>query len=156
MDGSIQLLIQVVRDIDRTSSAGFSGEFKKDCTYLSSRVVLLSHLFKETIDFKGDVKLLNLSCLSELMVALQDAKKLWVREQWQGQCYRCYRNDGDRSRWVFLMVADGWRQWWRWVALWNEIGEDGVGGDTGDGENITEEEGDNGCGLGGVYFFRQK
>ncbi|KAM0015127.1 putative U box domain, armadillo-like helical, Zinc finger, RING/FYVE/PHD-type [Helianthus debilis subsp. tardiflorus] len=80
MDGtsSIRLLLQVVRDIGGNSGAGFSGEFKKDCIDLSRRVVLLSHLFEEIMEFKGDVKLMNLSWSSELMVALQDAEKLLV------------------------------------------------------------------------------
>ncbi|KAJ0763661.1 hypothetical protein HanPI659440_Chr08g0283541 [Helianthus annuus] len=77
MDG-IRLLLQVVRDIGGNSGAGFSGEFKKDCIDLSRRVVLLSHFFEEIMEFKGDVKLMNLSWSSELMVALQDAKKLLV------------------------------------------------------------------------------
>ncbi|KAL4574423.1 hypothetical protein LXL04_021255 [Taraxacum kok-saghyz] len=83
---AIQSLLRLVRDIARSSGAGFSGDFKKDCTDLSRRVALLSHLLEEIRDFKGDLRLLyesassssSLSCLSDLTVALQAAKKLLV------------------------------------------------------------------------------
>lgn len=80
---AIQCLLRLVRDVARTSAAGFSGDFKKDCTDLSRRVALLSHLLEEIRDFKGDFNSSpsssnSSSCLSDLTVALQAAKKLLV------------------------------------------------------------------------------
>ncbi|XP_023772498.1 U-box domain-containing protein 11 [Lactuca sativa] len=83
---AIQSLLRLVRDVARCSGTGFSGDFKKDCTDLSRRVALLSHLLEEIRDFKGDLRLLDesasssssSSCLSDLTVALQAAKKLLV------------------------------------------------------------------------------
>lgn len=83
---AIQSLLRLVRDVARCSGAGFGGDFKKDCTDLSRRVALLSHLLEEIRDFKGDLRLLDesasssssSSCLSDLTVALQAAKKLLV------------------------------------------------------------------------------
>ncbi|KAI3779064.1 hypothetical protein L2E82_08525 [Cichorium intybus] len=83
---AIQSLIRLVRDVARCSGAGFAGDFKKDCTDLSRRVALLSHLLEEIRDFKGDLRLLDetasssssSSCLSDLTVALQASKKLLV------------------------------------------------------------------------------
>ncbi|CAI9296862.1 unnamed protein product [Lactuca saligna] len=83
---AIQSLLRLVRDVARCPGTGFSGDFKKDCTDLSRRVALLSHLLEEIRDFKGDLRLLDesasssssSSCLSDLTVALQAAKKLLV------------------------------------------------------------------------------
>ncbi|XP_076910202.1 U-box domain-containing protein 11-like [Bidens hawaiensis] len=74
---AVHSILRLVRDVGRTSGAGFSGEFKKDCTDLSRRVTLLSHLLEEIRDFKGDVKVLNSSnWVSELTIGIQAAKKL--------------------------------------------------------------------------------
>ncbi|KVI05417.1 U-box domain-containing protein 11-like [Cynara cardunculus var. scolymus] len=81
---AIQSLLRLVRDVARNSASGFAGEFKKDCTDLSRRVALLSHLLEEIRDFKGDFRLLDSSpsssssssCLADITVALQAAKKL--------------------------------------------------------------------------------
>lgn len=83
---AIQSLLRLVRDVARTSASGFAGDFKKDCTDLSRRVALLSHLLEEIRDFKGDFRLLDSSpsssssssCLADLTVALQAAKKLLI------------------------------------------------------------------------------
>ncbi|XP_076904238.1 U-box domain-containing protein 11-like [Bidens hawaiensis] len=76
---AVHSLLRLVRDVGRTSGTGFSGEFKKDCTDLSRRVTLLSHLLEEIRDFKGDVKVLNsLNWVSELMIGIQAAKKLLI------------------------------------------------------------------------------
>ncbi|KAL8241862.1 hypothetical protein R6Q59_012164 [Mikania micrantha] len=75
----VQSILRLVRDVSRTSGAGFSGEFKKDCTDLCRRVTLLSHLLEEIRDFKGDFRLLDSSSwLSDMTVAVHAAKKLLV------------------------------------------------------------------------------
>ncbi|KAI7732766.1 hypothetical protein M8C21_013526, partial [Ambrosia artemisiifolia] len=56
---SVQFLICLVGDIGKISGNGFLGDFKKDCTDMSRRVVFSSS-----------------SCLSDLMAALQAVKKL--------------------------------------------------------------------------------
>ncbi|KAJ0755383.1 hypothetical protein HanPI659440_Chr09g0357371 [Helianthus annuus] len=68
--GSIQLLLEVVRDIGRISSVVFSGEFKKDCTDLSSRMVLLSRLFKEIMDFKGCQKAMGKGTMARAVLSV--------------------------------------------------------------------------------------
>ncbi|KAI3733864.1 hypothetical protein L6452_13322 [Arctium lappa] len=79
---AIQSLLRLVRDVARTSASGFAGDFKKDCTDLSRRVALLSHLLEEIRDFKGDFaspsSSSSSSCLADLTIALQAAKKLLV------------------------------------------------------------------------------
>nr|GEW01424.1 U-box domain-containing protein 11-like [Tanacetum cinerariifolium] len=74
---AIQSLLRLVRDVSRTSATGFTGEFKKDCTDLSRRVALLSHLFEEIRDFNGAFNESH-HCFDELVVAIQGAKKLLV------------------------------------------------------------------------------
>ncbi|GJY02234.1 U-box domain-containing protein 11-like protein [Tanacetum coccineum] len=74
---AIQSLLRLVRDVSRTSATGFTGEFKKDCTDLSRRVALLSHLFEEIRDFNGAFNESH-HCFDELAVAIQGAKKLLV------------------------------------------------------------------------------
>ena len=74
---AIQSLLRLVRDVSRTSASGFTGEFKKDCTDLSRRVALLSHLFEEIRDFNGGFNESD-HCFDELIVAIQGAKKLLV------------------------------------------------------------------------------
>lgn len=74
---AIQSLLRLVRDVSRTSASGFIGEFKKDCTDLSRRVALLSHLFEEIRDFNGGFNESD-HCFDELIVAIQGAKKLLV------------------------------------------------------------------------------
>ncbi|KAA8529070.1 hypothetical protein F0562_033442 [Nyssa sinensis] len=74
--------LRLVRDVGQIP--GFSGAFKKDCTDLSRRVALLAHLLEEIGDFNGDLESLVAStstsststCLSDLTVALQSAKRL--------------------------------------------------------------------------------
>ncbi|KAI3816558.1 hypothetical protein L1987_16260 [Smallanthus sonchifolius] len=76
---AVQSLLRIVRDVARTSGVGFSGEFKRDCTDLSRRITLLSHLLEEIRDFKGELKLFDSSSwLSDLTVGLQAAKKLLI------------------------------------------------------------------------------
>ncbi|XP_071702664.1 U-box domain-containing protein 11-like isoform X2 [Rutidosis leptorrhynchoides] len=74
----IQSLLRLVRDIARTS---VTGSFKRDCTNLSRRVALLSHLLEEIRDFEGEFRSSASSSssncsLSELMAALKAAKSL--------------------------------------------------------------------------------
>uniref|UniRef100_A0A5B6ZM13 RING-type E3 ubiquitin transferase n=1 Tax=Davidia involucrata TaxID=16924 RepID=A0A5B6ZM13_DAVIN len=79
-----QAPLRLVRDVVRISGAGFSGAFKRDCTDLSRRVALLAHLIEEIRDLKGDLRPFDAStsssstssCLSDLTVALQAAKRL--------------------------------------------------------------------------------
>nr|XP_043631565.1 U-box domain-containing protein 10-like [Erigeron canadensis] len=79
-----QSLLRLVRDISRTSAGGFSGDFKKDCTDLSRRIALLSHLFEEIRDFNGELDNFNSSSsssnssnwVSDLIISIQSAKKL--------------------------------------------------------------------------------
>ncbi|KAI3729356.1 hypothetical protein L6452_18012 [Arctium lappa] len=81
---AIQSLLRLVRDVARTSATGFTGAFKKDCTDLSRRVALLSHLLEEIRDFQGDLRPLDSlassstspSLLSELTASLKAAKTL--------------------------------------------------------------------------------
>ncbi|KAI7744891.1 hypothetical protein M8C21_021128 [Ambrosia artemisiifolia] len=77
---AVHSLLRLVRDVGRTSGNGFSGHFKKDCTDLSRRVTLLSHLLEEIRDCNGliDTSSFSSSWIPELSVALQDAKKLVV------------------------------------------------------------------------------
>lgn len=57
---------------------GFFGSFKKDCTDLARKVSLLTHLFEEIREFKGDVGVSSTSnsCLLDLSLSLQAAKRL--------------------------------------------------------------------------------
>lgn len=59
---------------------GFFGSFKKDCTDLARKVSLLTHLFEEIREFKGDVGASSSStfnsCLFDLSLSLQAAKRL--------------------------------------------------------------------------------
>ncbi|XP_057477220.1 U-box domain-containing protein 11-like [Actinidia eriantha] len=84
---AVQAPLRLVRDVTRMSSAGFEGAFKKECTDLSRRVALLAHLLEEIRDFKGDSgnfahsdaqasSSSASSCLSDLTVAIQAAKRL--------------------------------------------------------------------------------
>ncbi|KAJ0725051.1 putative U box domain, armadillo-like helical, Zinc finger, RING/FYVE/PHD-type [Helianthus annuus] len=74
---AVHSLLRLVRDVGRTSSAGFAGEFKKDCTDLARRVTLLSHLLEEIRDFKVfDTSSFSSAWLPDLTVAVQAAKKL--------------------------------------------------------------------------------
>lgn len=51
---AIESILLLVRDVTRISATGYYGPFKKDCMNLSRRIVLLSHLFEELRDFKGE------------------------------------------------------------------------------------------------------
>lgn len=81
---AIQSLLRLVQDVVRISAAGFGGPFKKDCTDLSRRIAVLSHLLEEFRDFKGDLRPLDefasssssSSCLSDLTVVVQGTKRL--------------------------------------------------------------------------------
>lgn len=81
---AIQSLLRLVRDVARSSAAGFTGGFKKDCIDLSRRLALLSHLLEEIKDFQGDLRPLDIACssssspssLSELTTVLKSAKRL--------------------------------------------------------------------------------
>lgn len=82
---AIHSLLRLVRDVTRRSAiGGFTGAFKKDCTDLSRRIGLLSHLFEEIRDYQGDLRLFDLSAssssssssLCELTEALKAAKQL--------------------------------------------------------------------------------
>ncbi|KVH96250.1 U-box domain-containing protein 10-like [Cynara cardunculus var. scolymus] len=81
---AIQSLLRIIRDVARSSATGFTGGFKRDCTDLSRRVALLSHLLEEIRDSQGDLRPLDSSpssstsssLLSELMTALKAAKRL--------------------------------------------------------------------------------
>ena len=84
---SVQAPLRLVRDVTRLSAAGFEGDFKKDCTDLSRRIALLAHLLEEIRDFKrgfsnfvhSDAQASSSSassCLSDLTVAIQAAKRL--------------------------------------------------------------------------------
>lgn len=83
---AVEALLRLVRDVVRISGAGFGGPFRKDCTDLSRRIGLLSYLFEEIRDSKGRLGPLDASasasssssssCLSDLTVALQAAKRL--------------------------------------------------------------------------------
>ncbi|XP_076914075.1 U-box domain-containing protein 11-like [Bidens hawaiensis] len=77
-DTGVIACICLVKDIARTSRVGFSGEFKKDCMDLSRRVVLLLNFLEEIRDLKVLDSLLFSSCFLNLMVALEDAKKLLI------------------------------------------------------------------------------
>lgn len=80
-------LHEVINDIVRIWSAGaFKDPFKKDCTDLGRRISLLAYLIDEINEFQGDVAPLDVSssssssssssCLSDLLFALQNAKRL--------------------------------------------------------------------------------
>lgn len=81
---AIAALLRLVREIGRISGGGFGGNFKRDCSDLGRRIALLSHLIDEIRDLKLDFGQLNASgsssssssCLSDLTVALQAAKRL--------------------------------------------------------------------------------
>ncbi|KAJ0677819.1 putative U box domain, armadillo-like helical, Zinc finger, RING/FYVE/PHD-type [Helianthus annuus] len=74
---AVQSLLRLVRDVGRSSAAGFAGEFKKDCTDLARRVTLLSHLLEEIRDLKVfDTSSFSSAWLPDLTVAVQAAKKL--------------------------------------------------------------------------------
>lgn len=81
---SVEALLRLVQDVVRISGAGFGGPFRKDCTDLSRRIALLSYLFEEIRDSKRRLGPLDASssssssssCLSDLTVALQAAKRL--------------------------------------------------------------------------------
>ncbi|KAK1380816.1 RING-type E3 ubiquitin transferase [Heracleum sosnowskyi] len=80
---SIHALLGLVQDVCKASAGGFKGPFKKDCTDLARRIALLSHLFEEVRDFKGDLRPLDgfsssCSCLVELKVVVQATKGLLV------------------------------------------------------------------------------
>ncbi|KAM7463466.1 hypothetical protein LguiA_031587 [Lonicera macranthoides] len=81
---AIAALLRLLREIGQISAGGFGGNFKRDCSDLGRKIVLLSHLIDEIRDLKVDFKQLNASCssssspscLSDLTVALQAAKRL--------------------------------------------------------------------------------
>lgn len=80
---SINALLGLVQDVGKASAGGFKGPFKKDCTDLARRIALLSHLFEEVRDFKGDLRPLDefsstCSCLVDLKVVVQATKGLLV------------------------------------------------------------------------------
>lgn len=75
----VQSLLSLIQDINRVSSNGFGGPFKKDCSDLARRIALLSHLLEEVRDFKGDLRPLDQSdssCLSDLTVVIKASKAL--------------------------------------------------------------------------------
>ncbi|CAI9768116.1 unnamed protein product [Fraxinus pennsylvanica] len=77
--------LRLVHDVVRISGAGFSGSFKKNCMDLARRISLLTHLLEEIGDSKnshdngemGSSSSFN-SCISELKLAIQAAKKLLI------------------------------------------------------------------------------
>lgn len=71
---TIQSILRLVHDVAWKSATGFTGCFKKDCTDLTRRLVLLSHLFEEVSDFKGDFTALD--SLSDLTAAVKAANVL--------------------------------------------------------------------------------
>ncbi|KAK1390052.1 RING-type E3 ubiquitin transferase [Heracleum sosnowskyi] len=75
----VHSLLGLIQDINRVSSTGFGGPFKKDCSDLGRRIALLSHLLEEVRDFKGDLRSLDQSdssCLSDLTVVIKASKRL--------------------------------------------------------------------------------
>lgn len=77
--GAVQSLLSLIQDINRVSSNGFGGPFKKDCSDLARRIALLSHLLEEVRDFKGDLRPLDQShssCLDDLTVVIKASKRL--------------------------------------------------------------------------------
>ncbi|KAK1437665.1 hypothetical protein QVD17_03461 [Tagetes erecta] len=79
---AIHSLLRLVRDVTRRSASG--SAFKKDCTDLSRKIGLLSHLFEEIRDYQGDLRLFDFSAssssssssLCDLTEALKAAKRL--------------------------------------------------------------------------------
>ncbi|KAF8390051.1 hypothetical protein HHK36_024572 [Tetracentron sinense] len=80
-----QALLDILHDISRISK--FGDAFKRDCTALVRRTSLLSHLFEEIRDFKGDCPTCastssssssssSSCCFTDLLVSLQAAKRL--------------------------------------------------------------------------------
>ncbi|KAL8120756.1 U-box domain-containing protein 11-like [Apium graveolens] len=79
ISGAVKSLMSLIQDINRVSSNGFGGPFKKDCSDLGRRIALLSHLLEEVRDFKGDLRPLDeshSSCLSDLTVVIKASKRL--------------------------------------------------------------------------------
>ncbi|XP_052206176.1 U-box domain-containing protein 11-like [Diospyros lotus] len=80
----IQATLRLVHGVVQLSAQGFGGAFKKDCTDLSRRVSLLAHLLEEIRDsgctlMPSDSPASSsaaASCLSDLAVAIQAAKRL--------------------------------------------------------------------------------
>ncbi|GMH02042.1 hypothetical protein Nepgr_003881 [Nepenthes gracilis] len=85
-DGIVRSLHDLVNEVVRISVAGgFIDLFKKDCIDLGRRISLLSHLIDEIREFPGNLGPLEASasssiptssCLSDLVFALQNAKRL--------------------------------------------------------------------------------
>lgn len=76
-----QALLEVVQEVGRMG--GFGDVYKRECTDLGRRITLLSHLFEEIRDFKGDhghpcasTSLDSSSCLNDLLMAVRVAKRL--------------------------------------------------------------------------------
>nr|XP_016502776.1 PREDICTED: U-box domain-containing protein 11-like [Nicotiana tabacum] len=72
--------LQLVHDVSRISSAGFSGLFKKDSTDLGRRLSPLAHLLEEIRD-SNNILLVSSSsshnsCLYDLSLALKASKRL--------------------------------------------------------------------------------
>ncbi|GAB4828785.1 hypothetical protein Ancab_018446 [Ancistrocladus abbreviatus] len=85
--GILQSLHDLINDVAKICAAGgFKDLFRKDCTDLGRRISLLSHLIDEIRECDGDFGPLDLSssssssssssCLSDLLFALQNAKRL--------------------------------------------------------------------------------
>lgn len=78
-ENPVQTPLRLVQDVMRISTVGFFGSFKKDCTDLARKISLLTHLFEEIREFKGNVGASSStfnSCLFDLSLSLQAAKRL--------------------------------------------------------------------------------
>ncbi|KAK3040731.1 hypothetical protein RJ639_029253 [Escallonia herrerae] len=73
---TVQSLLRLIQDVGRTSVGGFVGPFKKDCTDLTRRIALLSHLIDELRPMNESGSSNQGSCLNDLSVALHAAKGL--------------------------------------------------------------------------------
>nr|DAD32018.1 TPA_asm: hypothetical protein HUJ06_010869 [Nelumbo nucifera] len=76
-----QALLDLVHDVGRIN--GFGDTFRRECSYLSRRISLLSFLFEEIRDFQGihghsfsSTSAPSSSCLKNLLITLKDAKRL--------------------------------------------------------------------------------
>ncbi|KAF8378649.1 hypothetical protein HHK36_029998 [Tetracentron sinense] len=80
VSGFGQALLDLVHDVGQIGRHG--DLFRRDCTDLARRISLLSDLFEEIKDFNGDclpcpsTSSSSSSCLTDLLVAIQAAKRL--------------------------------------------------------------------------------
>ncbi|PHT47955.1 U-box domain-containing protein 10 [Capsicum baccatum] len=79
---STKIPLQIIHEVSRISSSGFTGIFKKDCTDLARRISLLAHLVEEIRDSSNTLSRCSSSSndgcclLYDLMLALKAAKRL--------------------------------------------------------------------------------